>query len=56
MEEKFYNAAKNILISNLRVNEPEYINHKIVFVYDLYSLLSTKLSNGYIKALYELDL
>lgn len=56
LEEKFYNAAKNILISNLRVNEPEYINHKIVFVYDLYSLLSTKLSNGYIKALYELDL
>lgn len=54
LEEKFNIATKNILLNNLKVNDLEYIDKKIVFVYDLESKLSQFLANWYINTLKEI--
>jgi len=55
IEKKFYEATKNILLNNLKVNTNPYAENELIIVYDKNSKLSKQLSKWYIKSAWELD-
>ncbi len=51
IQDKFYNAAKNILEQNLKIGDKEYKDNPIILVYDQNSSLARELTQWYIIAL-----
>lgn len=48
IEQKFFEAAKNILEKNLKIYDERYVNFPVILVYDFESPVSTEVSKWYI--------
>ncbi|MDD3145313.1 MAG: hypothetical protein PHV23_04350 [Candidatus Gracilibacteria bacterium] len=48
IEQKFFEATKNILEKNLKIYDERYVDFPVILVYDFESPVSTEVSKGYI--------